>query len=101
MAIVFKIVYSNFESVGSEFLPQFGWNPVASFGDKIKGRAESQFYLQSASSDRHFARPAPLSTSCVRTKANFLPSGQPGQFSGGRSDPGMIGHTSPMRLRAA
>ena len=46
MAIVFKIVYPNLESAVGELLPQFSWNPVASFGDKIKGGTESKLHLQ-------------------------------------------------------
>src|SRR4029077_1610628 len=45
-AIVFKIVYPNLESTSGEFLPQFSWNPVASFRDKIKGGAESKIQFQ-------------------------------------------------------
>ena len=41
-----------------------------------------------------------LSTSWVKTKANFLPSGQPGQSSGTRSEPGMIGQMSRTRSRS-
>ena len=46
MAIVFKIVYANLEPVGSELLPQFRWDAVASFRDKIKRRAESKVQFQ-------------------------------------------------------
>jgi len=46
MAVVFKIVYPNLEAVGSEFLPQFNWDAVAPFWNKIKGRAESELLLQ-------------------------------------------------------
>jgi hypothetical protein len=42
MAIVFKIVDTNLESVAGELLPQFRRNLVAPFGDKIKRRAESK-----------------------------------------------------------
>jgi hypothetical protein len=41
MAIVFKIVYANLEAVGSEFLPQFNWDAVGPFWNKVKGRAKS------------------------------------------------------------
>ena len=46
MAVVFKIVYANLEPVGSELLPQFSWDAVATFRDKVKGRAESQIKFQ-------------------------------------------------------
>ena len=42
-----KIMYPYFEPVGGEFFPQLGRNPIASFGDKIKGGAKSKLYLQS------------------------------------------------------
>ena len=41
-AIMFEIMYPHFEPTGSEVLPQFGWNPVTSFGDKVKGRTKSK-----------------------------------------------------------
>ena len=99
MSIVLKIVYPNLEAAGGEFLPQFGWNPVTAFRDKIKGRAESKILFQLHQGPAP-PSPALLSTSCVRINANFLPSGQPGQFSGEISDPGIIGQTSPIRLRS-
>jgi hypothetical protein len=43
---MFKVMYSYFESSVSKFLPQLGWNPVISFGDEVKGRAESKIHLQ-------------------------------------------------------
>ena len=46
MAIVFKIVHANLEAVGSEFLPQFNWDAVAPFWNKVKGRAESKISFQ-------------------------------------------------------
>jgi hypothetical protein len=45
-AIMFKVVYANLESTGCEFLPEFGWNPVTSFRDKIEGGAESKILFQ-------------------------------------------------------
>src|ERR1044072_3590626 len=51
MTIMLKIMYSNLEPSGGKFLPQFGWNPVTSFWDKIKRRAESkiQFHFHQGS----------------------------------------------------
>src|SRR5207248_1443714 len=46
MAIVFKIMYTNLEAVGSEFLPQFNGDAVAPFWNKVKGRAESEAPFQ-------------------------------------------------------
>jgi hypothetical protein len=46
VAIMFEIVYPNFESAGSEFLPQLGWNSVVSLGHKIERRAKPKLYLQ-------------------------------------------------------
>src|SRR5882724_5038894 len=46
MAIVFKIVYPNLEAVGSEFLPQFSWDAVAPFWNKVKGRTKSKISFQ-------------------------------------------------------
>jgi hypothetical protein len=44
-AVVFKVVYSNLETVGGEFLSQFGRNLVTSFGNKIERRAKSKLHL--------------------------------------------------------
>ena len=41
-----KIMYTNFESLGSELLPQLCRNPITSFGNKIKRGAKSKLYLQ-------------------------------------------------------
>ena len=60
---------------------------------KLKEERKPYFFSTSINC-RHLATPDAPSTSCVSTNANFFPSGQPGQSSGRRSDPGSIGQTA-------
>ena len=46
MAIMFKIVYPNFESVRREFFSQIGWDAIVSLRHKIEGRAKPKLRLQ-------------------------------------------------------
>jgi hypothetical protein len=58
MTIVSKIVYPNLESLAGDFLPQLRRNPIASFGNKIKGGAESKIQF-------HFHQGPAVSDACL------------------------------------
>src|SRR5215831_4312983 len=98
VTVMLEVVYTHFKAHVGKLFPQLRRNSIASFGNKVKRGPESELCLQSGKRTAVCQTRAALHVVCQH-KCNFLPAGQPGQFAGGRSDPSMIGHTSPMRLR--
>ena len=92
-AIVTQIMDAHFKTFPGQFIAQFARHAVIAFRDEIEAGAEAVFFFH-VRQLAAFGQAGRPSTSWVSTKANCLPSGQPGQSLGGRSEPGRTGQTA-------